>query len=50
MKRAGTITYKAGEIIPAGLDRRDAEARVHAAINALNPAHSFDKLNPNAVE
>ena len=50
MKRAGTITYKAGEIIPAGLDRREAEARVHAAINALNPAHSFDKLNPNAVE
>lgn len=35
-KRAGTITYKVGEIIPTGLDRREAEARVHAAINALN--------------
>lgn len=36
MKRAGTITYKIGEIIPPGLDRSEAEARVHAAINALN--------------
>ncbi|WP_150293069.1 lysophospholipid acyltransferase family protein [Sphingobium estronivorans] len=36
MKRAGTITYKVGEIVPPGLDRREAEARVHAAINALN--------------
>lgn len=37
MKRPGTITYKVGEIVPTGLDRREAEARVHAAINALNP-------------
>ena len=36
MKRAGTITYRVGEIVPPGLDRREAEARVHAAINALN--------------
>ncbi|KXU29913.1 glycerol acyltransferase [Sphingobium sp. 22B] len=36
MKRSGTITYKVGEIVPPGLDRREAEARVHAAINALN--------------
>ena len=36
MKRAGTITYKVGETIPTGLDRREAEERVHAAINALN--------------
>lgn len=36
MKSAGTITYKVGETIPTGLDRREAEARVHAAINALN--------------
>ncbi|MFC3442870.1 lysophospholipid acyltransferase family protein [Sphingobium rhizovicinum] len=36
MKRAGTITYKVGEIVPVGLDRKEAEARVHAAINALN--------------
>lgn len=36
LKRAGIITYKAGDIIPPGLDRNEAEARVHAAINALN--------------
>ncbi|MEJ7934425.1 lysophospholipid acyltransferase family protein [Sphingobium sp. AN558] len=35
-KRSGIITYKAGEIVPAGLDRDEAERRVHAAINALN--------------
>lgn len=37
LKKAGVITYKVGEIVPAGLDRREAEVRVHAAINALNP-------------
>ena len=37
LKKAGVITYKVGEVVPAGLDRREAEARVHAAINALNP-------------
>ncbi|MEK7342690.1 MAG: lysophospholipid acyltransferase family protein [Pseudomonadota bacterium] len=37
LKRAGTITYKVGETIPPGLDRKLAEAQVHAAINALNP-------------
>ena len=31
----GTITFKVGETIPAGLKREDIEARVHAAINAL---------------
>ena len=36
LKYAGTITYKVGEVIPPGLDRRAAEARVHAAINVLN--------------
>lgn len=36
-KKAGVITYKVGEIVPAGLDRREAEQRVYAAINALNP-------------
>ena len=34
--RAGTVTYRIGETIPPGLPRGDAEARVHAAINALN--------------
>jgi 1-acyl-sn-glycerol-3-phosphate acyltransferase len=33
--RAGTITFKIGEALPAGLPRKEIEARVHAAINAL---------------
>jgi len=36
VKRPGRITYKVGAAIPAGLPRADVEARVHAAINALN--------------
>ncbi|MDJ0642838.1 MAG: lysophospholipid acyltransferase family protein [Erythrobacter sp.] len=36
VKRSGTITYRIGEMIPAGLTRAEAEERVHAAINALN--------------
>jgi len=36
-KRAGTITYRIGEPIPAGLPRAEVELRVHEAINALNP-------------
>lgn len=36
-KRSGTIHFKVGETIPAGLKRDEVEARVHAAINALNP-------------
>jgi 1-acyl-sn-glycerol-3-phosphate acyltransferase len=35
-KRKGVITYRVGEAIPAGLPREEIEARVHAAINALN--------------
>lgn len=35
-KRGGVITYKFGDLIPAGLPRAEAEARVQAAINALN--------------
>ena len=35
-KRRGTITYRVGEMIPAGLPREEIEARVHGAINALN--------------
>jgi len=34
--RKGAIVYKVGETIPPGLPREEAEARVHAAINALN--------------
>lgn len=37
LKRPGVVTFKVGEIIPPGLKREDVEARVHAAINALNP-------------
>jgi 1-acyl-sn-glycerol-3-phosphate acyltransferase len=35
-KRPGVITYRFGEPIPPGLPREEAEARVHAAINALD--------------
>ena len=34
--RSGTVTFKVGEIIPAGLPRGEVEARVHSAINALD--------------
>ena len=37
IKQPGTIHFKVGETIPAGLKRDEIEARVHAAINALNP-------------
>ena len=33
---SGTMTYKVGAIIPQGLPREEVEAKVHAAINALN--------------
>jgi 1-acyl-sn-glycerol-3-phosphate acyltransferase len=33
--RAGTVTFNVGETIPPGLKRDEIEARVHAAINAL---------------
>ena len=36
--RAGTVTLKVGETIPAGLDRKTVEGRVHSAINALELA------------
>ena len=35
-KRSGTVTYRFAEPIPPGLPRAEAEARVIAAINALN--------------
>lgn len=31
--RSGTVTFKIGQTIPAGLQRTEIEARVHAAIN-----------------
>lgn len=36
IKRPGTIHFKVGEVIPAGLKRDDVEARVRQTINALN--------------
>ena len=36
LKQRGTITYRVGEMIPAGLGRAEIEERVHYAINALN--------------
>ena len=38
VKRPGIVTFRIGEPIPAGLKRSDVEARVHAAINALELA------------
>ena len=37
LKRSGTVHFLIGETIPAGLKRDAIEARVHAAINALEP-------------
>lgn len=36
VKQSGTIRFKVGEVIPAGLKREEVEARVREAINALN--------------
>jgi len=38
VKRPGLVTFRFGEAIPPGLRREEIEARVHAAINALEPA------------
>lgn len=38
VKRSGTIRFLVGETIPPGLKRDEIEARVHAAINALEPS------------
>lgn len=38
VQRPGIITFRFGEPIPPGLPRKEAEARVHAAINALQPS------------
>ena len=43
-KRRGTVTYRFGETIPAGLPREEIEARVHAAINVLNDAQGIGQL------
>lgn len=35
VKRPGVVTWRVGQTIPSGLKRPEIEARVHAAINAL---------------
>jgi 1-acyl-sn-glycerol-3-phosphate acyltransferase len=35
IKRPGVVTFRFQQTIPPGLPREEAEARVHAAINAL---------------
>ena len=35
LKRSGTVHFRIGETVPPGLKREEIEARVHAAINAL---------------
>ena len=35
LKRPGVVTLRFGEVIPPGLPRAEAEAKVHAAMNAL---------------
>jgi 1-acyl-sn-glycerol-3-phosphate acyltransferase len=37
-KRPGVVTFRFGEVIPAGLPRAEAERRVHAAMNVLDRA------------
>ncbi len=37
IRHRGVMTYKIGAEIPPGLPREEIEARVHEAINALNP-------------
>ena len=39
VKRPGIVTFRFGEPIPPGLKRDEIEARVHAAINALEIPH-----------
>jgi 1-acyl-sn-glycerol-3-phosphate acyltransferase len=42
----GTVHYRIGAVIPAGLPRNEAETRVHAAINSLNSAERIkDSVN-----
>ena len=40
VKRSGTVTFRIGATIPAGLKRQEIEAQVHAAINALERSAS----------
>lgn len=48
IKRPGVIHVAVGETIPAGLKRAEVEARVHAAINALEHADPRPATSPPA--
>ena len=41
-KHPGVITFRFGDVIPAGLARNEVEARVHAAINVLDSGAADD--------
>ncbi len=45
--KSGTVRFLVGEPIPPGLKRADIEARVHAAINALEPPSAAKRLPGN---
>ena len=46
VKRPGVVTMRFGEPIPPGLPRKQAEARVHSAINALETGGRTDQPPP----
>ncbi len=46
VKQPGTITYRVGQTIPAGLPRAEMERKVHRAINVLN---SGEKIPASGV-
>ena len=48
VKRRGTIHFKVGETIPPGLKRAEVEARVRAAINALEPPSAANEWQSNS--
>lgn len=50
VKWPGTITYRVGEPIPPGLPREEAEMRVRAAINALNPPSALLQVPDPATD
>ena len=47
-KHPGVITFRIGEIVPPGLPRKEAEARVHAAINELDMADPLPPALPSS--
>ncbi|MFV0623639.1 lysophospholipid acyltransferase family protein [Sphingomonas sp. ac-8] len=50
VRRPGTITLRFGAPIPPGLPRAEIEARVHAGINALEPAAADETVQIPAYQ